>query len=299
MADRVLRLGVVHRVEIRLDISVVIIFFLVVYSLGSGLFPQWHACWGPALTWGAALTAAVLLFASLLAHELAHWIMAQRCGIAVPRITLFLFGGISELERGLRTPGTEFRIAIVGPVTSLALGLGIAFAGVSLAGPTFLTDLRTDPEAVIAGLGPAATLVLWLGPINLMLALFNLIPGFPLDGGRVLRAVLWWIGGDLRLATERAAQVGRGFARALMALGVWEALNGYLLESLWLLLIGWVLNNAARSSYQQLLLAPALESLQVKDLMRTQFERIQAHVPLQEFIDNKLLRSDQIAWPVL
>lgn len=299
MRGKGLRLGEIHGIEILLDLSVAIIFFLVVYSLGAGLFPQWHADWTPGLSWAMALAAALLFFASLLAHELAHSIIAQRHGIAVPRITLFVFGGVSELETEPRTPSMEFSIAIVGPLTSLALGLLFSILGLDLAGAGFLDELQADPEAAMASLGPVATLLMWLGPVNLMLAIFNLVPGFPLDGGRVLRAALWWLGGDLRRATERASQVGSAFAWALMAWGAWQALGGALIQGLWLLLIGWFLNNAARASYLQLVLAQAMESLEVADLMRTRFESIQADAPLQDFIDDKLLRSDQVAWPVL
>jgi Zn-dependent protease len=299
MRGKGFRLGEVHGIEIRLDLSVAIIFFLVVYSLGAGLFPQWHADWSTGLSWATALAAAVLFFASLLAHELAHSLMAQRHGIAVPRITLFIFGGVSELEMEPRTPNTEFSIAIVGPLMSFALGLTFSALGLQLAHAGFLDDLQADPEAAMASLGPVATLLMWLGPVNLMLAIFNLVPGFPLDGGRVLRAALWWLGGDLRRATESASQVGRAFAWAIMAWGAWAALGGALVQGLWLLLIGWFLNNAARASYLQLLLAQAMESLEVADLMRTRFESIHAGDPLQDFIDNKLLRSDQVAWPVL
>ena len=299
MRGKGFRLGEVHGIEIRLDPSVAIIFFLVVYSLGAGLFPQWHADWSSGLSWVTALAAALLFFASLLAHELAHSIMAQRHGIAVPRITLFVFGGVSELETEPHTPSMEFKIAIVGPLTSFALGFLFATLGLNLAGAGFLDALQADPEAAMATLGPVSTLLMWLGPVNLMLAVFNLVPGFPLDGGRVLRAVLWWLRGDLRRATESASQVGRAFAWALMAWGVWAALGGALVQGLWLLLIGWFLNNAARASYLQLLLAQAMESLEVADLMRTRFESIQADDPLQSFIDEKLLRSDQVAWPVL
>jgi hypothetical protein len=182
---------------------------------------------------------------------------------------------------------------------SLLLGAVFTFLGIKLAGIGFVDALQADPAGAMASLGAGATLLLWLGPVNVMLAVFNLIPGFPLDGGRVLRAVLWWLSGDLRRATEWASRAGRGFAWALMGLGVWEALGGALIQGLWLLLIGWFLNNAARSSYMQLLLTQAMESLAVRDLMRTRFESVEADAPLQAFIDDKLLRSDQIAWPVL
>jgi Zn-dependent protease len=299
IGSRGVGLGRIHGIEIRLDLSVAIIFFLVIYSLGSGLFPQWHPEWSSASIWLTAIAAGVLFFASLLAHELAHSLVAQRYGIPVPRITLFVFGGVSELGREPASPRAELHIAIVGPLMSFAIALTCGVIGAYLAGPTFLDALRADPEAAIGGLGAGATLLLWLGPINAMLAVFNLVPGFPLDGGRVLRAALWWLGGDLRRATEWASRAGRGFAWALMALGVLQALGGAVVPGLWLLLIGWFLNNAARGSYLQLLLTQTMESVRVRDLMRTRYETVEADAPLKEFIDRKLLRSDQIAWPVL
>jgi len=293
------RLGVIHGIEIRLDVSVLIIFSLVVYGLGAGLFPEWHSDWGYGVTWITALAAGLLLFASLLAHELAHSVVAQSRGISVPRITLFVFGGLSEMEREPETPAAEFAIAIVGPLTSFLLGAIFSLLAFSLGGPGFADALDRDPEAAIATLGPLATLLLWLGPVNLVLGIFNLIPGFPLDGGRVFRAALWWLNGDLRRATEWAANAGRMFAWLLMGLGVIQALGGLLLQGLWLVLIGWFLNNAARGSYMQLQMRQALEWLTAGDLMRTHFETVQANVPLQEFIDEYLLRSAQSAWPVL
>jgi Zn-dependent protease/predicted transcriptional regulator len=282
-----------------LDVSVLIIFSLVVYSLGEGLFPQWHPDWGMALRWGTALAAGLLFFSSLLAHELAHSVVAQSRGIPVPRITLFVFGGVSEMQHEPRTPADEFAIAIVGPATSLLLGAIFSILAVSLGGAGFAEALAASPESALAGLGPLATLMIWLGPVNLMLGVFNLIPGFPLDGGRVFRAALWWGSGDLRQATEWAANAGRGFAWVIMGLGVFEALGGFVFQGLWLILIGWFLNNAARASHAQLLLRQMLESLHVRDLMRTRFESVQAGLPLPRFIDDCLLRSGQSAWPVL
>jgi len=294
-----IRLGAIHGIEIRLDVSVLIIFSLVVYALGAGLFPEWHADWGYGVTWTTAIAAGLLLFASLLAHELAHSVVAQSRGIAVPRITLFVFGGLSEMEREPDTPAAEFAIAIVGPLTSFVLGIIFSLLAYSLGGPGFADQLEADPETAIAALGPLATLLMWLGPVNLVLGVFNLIPGFPLDGGRVFRATLWWLTGDLGRATEWAANAGRGFAWLLMGLGVVQALGGFVVQGLWLVLIGWFLNNAARSSYMQLQLRQALEWLTAGDLMRTHFETVQANLPLPEFIDEYLLRSAQAGWPVL
>lgn len=289
----------VFGIEIRLDFSVLIVFALVVYSLGAALFPRWHPTWDASLTWGTALAAGVLFFASLLAHELAHSVVAQLRGIPVPRITLFVFGGVSELEREPNTPATEFLIAIVGPAMSALLGFAFTGLGAVLAGANFAGDVFTDPEAAMAHLGPGATLFLWLGPINFMLAFFNLVPGFPLDGGRVLRAILWGISGDLRSATQWASNMGRAFAWVLMGFGVLQALGGGFVQGVWLLLIGWFLNNAARNSYVQLLVQQAFDELIVGNLMRTHFEVIDPDLTLEAFVNEFLLRSAQSAWPVV
>jgi len=292
-------LGRLFGIEIRLDFSVLIVFALVVYSLGAALFPRWHPTWDATLTWGTALAAGILFFASLLAHELAHSVVAKLRGIPVPRITLFVFGGVSELEREPNTPATEFLIAIVGPAMSALLGFAFTWLGAMLAGADFTADVFRDPEAAMADLGAGATLFLWLGPINFMLAFFNLIPGFPLDGGRVLRAVLWGISGDLRSSTQWASNMGRAFAWALMGFGVLQALGGNFVQGVWLLLIGWFLNNAARNSYVQLLMQQAFDELIVGNLMRTHFEVIDPDVALEEFVNEFLLRSAQSAWPVV
>jgi len=292
-------LGRIFGIQIHVDFSVLIVFALVVYSLGAALFSRWHPTWNAGTTWSTALAAGVLFFASLLAHELSHSVVAKLRGIPVPRITLFIFGGVSELEREPNTPATEFLIAIVGPAMSALLGFVFTWLGVTLAGADFAGNVFEDPEATMAHLGPAATLFLWLGPINFMLAFFNLIPGFPLDGGRVLRATLWSISGDLRSATLWASNAGRAFAWTLMGFGVLQALGGGFVQGVWLLLIGWFLNNAARNSYKQLLVRQAFEELMVGNLMRTHFEVISPDVTLDEFVNEFLLRSAQSAWPVI
>ena len=292
-------LGKLFVIEIRFELSVFIGFALVVYSLGAALFPRWHPTWGATLSWCTAFTAGVIFFASLLAHELSHSVVAKLRGIAVPRITLFVFGGVSELEREPDTPATELLIAVAGPAMSAFLGFVFSWLGTALAGPSFADELLQDPEAAMAGIGPGATLFLWLGPINFVLAFFNLVPGFPLDGGRVLRAVLWRISGDLESATLWASNAGRAFGWVLMGLGVFQALGNNLMQGVWLLLIGWFLNNAARQSYTQLLVRQAFEDLIVGNLMRTHFEVMEPDVTVEEFVNDFLLRSAQSAWPVV
>jgi Zn-dependent protease len=289
----------VHGIDLKLDMSVVLIFVLIVSSLGASVIPSWHPDWSAPLVWGVAVAAGVAFFASLLTHELAHSLVAQRHGITVPRITLFLFGGMAEMSAEPASPRAEFFIAVVGPIASFAIGAVCIFCGLWLAGQAFLDALTLHRDQDLALLGPLATVLVWLGPVNIALALFNLVPGFPLDGGRVLRALIWWIGGDQLRATRWAANVGRFFAWSLMSLGVINLLWGRTIDGVWLLFIGWFLANAARMSYTQLLLQRTLAGLSVDQLMRPGVESVGGDVPLDEFVDNVLLRSAQGLWPVV
>lgn len=293
-----LRLGDLLGIEIRLDWSVLIIFALIVYSLGAGLFPQWHDDWAPATTWLTALAAGVIFFASLLAHELSHSLMARRFGIHVPRITLFLFGGMAEIEAEARNPREEFAIAVVGPLMSLALGVGFSALAAALAGGDAMSRLAEDPDAGMAALSPLVTACLWLGSVNVVLAVFNLIPGFPLDGGRVFRAVIWWLTGDAIHATRVAANAGRAVGWLIIAYGVWNVLAWKNLGGLWLVLIGWFLTHMARASYTQLVTERSLRGVRIENVMRTRFDTVPADTAVAMFVEDYLLRSRQHLWPV-
>ncbi len=285
-------------IEIRLDFSVTIIFALIVFSLGGSVFPDWHPDWSPLVTWSTALLAGVLFFASLLAHELSHSLVARRFGIRVPRITLFLFGGVAEIETEARTPGAEFAIAIAGPLMSLALAFGFSTLVASQVDTQVLERLLENPGSGAAALSPFASACVWLSSVNLMLAIFNMVPGFPLDGGRVFRAVIWRLTGDRLLATRYSATTGKWFGWFIMALGLWNLLIVKSAGGLWLMLIGWFLSHLATASYTQTLTEKLLESRRVRDLMRTRFERVAASTGLDEFAEGWLLRSNQLLWPV-
>jgi Zn-dependent protease/CBS domain-containing protein len=298
------RLGHVRGIEIRIDWSLALIFFLIAFNLGAGLFPMQHPDWSPLLSWTVALIAAVLFFASVLCHELAHALMARRQGVPVGEITLFMFGGLARIGGEPANPRAEFLIAIVGPLTSLAIGIVAITFGLLTAGSQVTS--ASDPGAFIARLNPVSSLLLWLGPINILLAIFNLIPGFPLDGGRVLRAILWRTTGDLVKATRWASIAGRVVALGLIFVGTMILFGREvpffgqgLISGLWLILIGWFLLNAALVSHQHVVVREMLRGVPVARLMREGAVSVGPTVTLDEVANRFLEARDQQCLPVL
>lgn len=299
-----IRLFRVAGIEVDVDWSLFAIFALVTFSMGTGVLPRWHPEWPGALVWLIALTAAVLFFVSVLLHEMSHALVGRANGIPIRRITLFVFGGVAHLESEPATPKAELLMAIVGPITSIVLGGLATLIGLALAGPA--TQLGEDPEVVARAMGPGATLLLWLGPINLMLGIFNLVPGFPLDGGRVLRAALWSATGDLMKATRWASAAGRGFAAMLMACGILMMFGFRLpffgsgtIGGLWLVLIGWFLNNAARASYAQLVVRQRLSHVPVTQVMLSRLQTVDPNTTISELVHDYVMGTDQTSFPVL
>jgi len=232
------RIAKIGRVSIQIDGSWVIVFALVTWSLAVSYFPQQYRGWSPFLYWSLGLATSLLFFAAVLGHELAHSLVALWQGIEVESITLFIFGGVARIREEMKSPLTEILLAFAGPLASLTFSAFFAF--VWAFGRLFMAP-------------PLAALARYLFIINGMVALFNLIPGFPLDGGRILRAGVWWLTGDLRGATRLASGVGQGVAFLLIFVGVWSLFRGDLGNGLWLVFIGWFLRDAAGSSYRQLL----------------------------------------------
>lgn len=301
---RGLRVGRILGIDLRIDPSWLLIFMLLVWSLSS-LFASWHPEWVGWTSLVVAALAALLFFGSVLFHELAHCVAARAYGLPVRDITLFMFGGVSNIEREPPSPGAELAIAIVGPLASFAVGItALLVVGLSIAWSGTVAS-ADDAAVVVTHLGPLATLLLWLGPVNLAVGLFNLIPGFPLDGGRVLRAAIWKATGDPRRATRIAAGVGQavgvGFIGVgiLMALGVRVPLLGTgLVSGLWLALIGMFLRGAAVQSQAGAVIEQALDGLRVGDLMREQFAWVDARLPLRTLVEGWFLRRDDRAFPV-
>jgi Zn-dependent protease len=298
------RLMRVAGIDIHLDTSLLVIFLLIAFTLGTGLFPRWHPDWSAALAWAAAAAAALLFFTSVLLHELAHALVARRHGIAVPRITLFIFGGMAQMEDEPATWRGEFWMALAGPALSVALGVSCALLAVKLAGPGAID--AADIERSLGRIGVAPTLALWLAQVNLLLAVFNMLPGFPLDGGRVLRALLWGISGNLRLATRWAAGAGQLFAALLIGAGAAmilgrsvPLLGSGLVGGLWVGFIGAFLYNAARASYRQLLARESLRDVPVERLMQTALLHVAPEWSVARLVDEGVLHSDQRAFPVL
>jgi Zn-dependent protease/CBS domain-containing protein len=250
-----------------------------------------------------AIIASILFFTSVLAHELAHSLASRARGIPVRRITLFLFGGVSNIQREPKTPMDEFLVTIVGPVTSLVIGaLFILFSGVT---PGALTETTPDRMNALADFGPVTTLLLWIGPINIVLGIFNLIPGFPLDGGRILRSLLWAITENLKKATQWASYVGQGIAWLMigsgfaMIFGVQIPFLGTgLVSGLWIAFIGWFLHSAAVSSYRRIVIRDILEDVPVSYMMRRDAPTVSPDSSVSDLVHDRMMRTDEHAFPV-
>src|SRR6266702_8579500 len=242
-------------IQIGLHYSWLLIAVLIVLSL-AGQFAATNPQWSPNIIWGVSILTALLFFATIIIHELSHAAIAKARGLPVRSITLFALGGVAQIEKEASDAKTEFWMGIAGPITSAVIGiicLGIA-AGIGW------TPSGSHQSPLAAMLG-------WLGVINIALAVFNMIPGFPLDGGRVLRAVIWWITGNGSRATRIAARVGQGIAFLFIIVGLFRFFNGAGFGGLWLAFIGWFLLDAARSSYVQQEMTELLRGVRVGDVM--------------------------------
>jgi Zn-dependent protease len=276
-------LGRVAGFPVNIHWSVLVILWLFTWSLASTL-PATVKGYSPLVYWLAGAGGAVVLLASLLAHELAHAVVARRVGVGVGSVTLWLFGGVTTLRGEAKTPRAAFRIAFAGPATSL--GLAVAFAAVAAT----LGTLR------------AATIVVsvawWLAGINLLLGLFNLLPGAPLDGGRLVRAYLWRRHGDSVRAAIGAAHAGRVLALILIALGLAEFVAGGVVGGVWLAFIGWFIFAASREEETQVTTRQALAGLCVADAMTPQPHAAPGWLTVQDFIERYVLGDRHSAYPV-
>lgn len=269
-----LKLGRIFGIEVGVHISWIIIVIIVLLSLAS-YFSTTQTSWPVFMQLGAAVLCALLFFISIVTHELGHSLMARHYGIEVKSITLFLFGGVSQLQGETKHAAAEFWIAIVGPLTSLAIaglfGIVSLFTGLG----AFTREVAT-----------------WLANVNLALALFNLLPGLPLDGGHVLRGFVWWLTKDVKQANRIAAIGGQVLAMLMIFTGImifFETKGGF--SGLWLAFLGWFLLDAARANFQQNAVGDVLKTVTVADLMTKDCPEINVNLSLSQFVNNYLLRT--------
>ena len=278
------RLGRIAGVEIRLNWSLLVIFWLIVLSLAMVVFPESVPSQPAWSDWLLALIATVLFYASLLAHELAHAIVARRKGVAVEGITLWLFGGVAQLHGEVATPGDEMRITAIGPVVTLVLAVFWAAIGFGL-------------KAL--GAGEAIVLApVWLALMNLLLGVFNLVPALPLDGGRILHAYLWRRSGDRAHATATAARTGRTFGIILIAFGVLEFFIYAALGGLWFVFLGWFIVEASHAEEAQTRLGSALTGVRVRDVMSPDPAIAPNWITVDAFLHDHVLTHRVSCFPV-
>ncbi len=269
-----IRLGRIAGIPIGLHYSWFIIATLITLSLVAH-FQVTNPDWAGAVVWSSAVVTAVLFFAALVAHELSHALVAKSRGLPVRSITLFALGGVASIEKDAGSAKTEFWMAIAGPIASLAIGFVCIAAARSMG-----WSLEGGAS------GPLGAVLGWLGSINVMLAVFNLIPGYPLDGGRVLRAILWGISGDADRSTRQAASVGRVVAGVFIFFGLLRFFAGAGIGGLWLAFIGWFLLDAARASYAEVTITAALRGIRTGDVMTHDCETVSADTDLEAMVDH-------------
>lgn len=267
------RIGTLAGIDIYINYSWLIILVFLIWSLATGWFAVLYPGWSPALYWITSTIAALLLFVSVLLHELAHSVVARARGLTVKNITLFIFGGVSNIEQEPSSPGVEFQMAIVGPLTSILIGALAAL---------LLLPLRGNTSPVTAVLG-------YLAYTNILLGIFNLIPGFPLDGGRVLRSIIWRISGSLRTATRAATISGEVIAYLFILAGIWLFFAGSVLDGIWFGFIGWFLLSSARSANSQAMLQSMFQGVKVADVMNPNPVTVPANISLQRLVDDYFL----------
>ena len=297
------RIGKLFGINIRIDWSWFLILLLITWNLSS-VFGNLQPDWGTTLRWGIAIVAALLFFASVLAHELAHALVAQARGVPVRSITLFLFGGVSNIQREPPSPGAEFWIAILGPATSISIGI-LLVLGVNLLTPAAQLSMQ-DPTGFVSSLEPLATVFLWLGSVNIFLGFFNLVPGFPLDGGRVVRSIFWVITDDLRKATRWASWIGQGIGWLMIITGIAMAFGAQvpifgsgIINGIWLVFIGWFLNSSASQSYQRVVIRDLLEDVPINQMMHNHTVAVSPDISVRKLVNEHVMRSDERAFPVM
>jgi Zn-dependent protease/predicted transcriptional regulator len=284
MFGRTITLFKMFGFAVRVDASWLIIAVLITWSFSALIFPHAYPGLSSSEYWLMGIGGALLLFASIIIHELAHSLVARRSGLAMKGITLFIFGGVAEMDREPSSAKAEFQMAIAGPLTSVAVGIIFYFL-----------------SAVMRGIWPTAVVGVfsYLALINWVLAAFNMIPAFPLDGGRVLRSILWHWKGNVWQATRIASSIGSGFGMVMMIYAIVPLLHGDMISAVWWFLIGMFLRGAAQGSYQQLVVQRMLEGEPVRRFMNTGPVTVSPAISLEELVENYIYKYHYKMFPVV
>jgi Zn-dependent protease len=271
--------------RVRIDTSWLLLAVLVTWSLATGVFPRWHGELSPVTYWLMGAAAALGLFLSFVVHEFAHSMVARRHGVVMRGITLFIFGGVAEMADETPSARAEFRVAVAGPIASAliaAVFLAAARLGDALGWPV-----------------PLLGVIFYVGMINGALVVFNLIPAFPLDGGRILRSALWSWRKDLAWATFVSSRIGVGFSYVLMAVGVWSVISGNYIGGIWYFLIGLFLRGAANTSYRQVVFRRSLEGETVRRFMRADPVTVPADLSIEKLVQDHVYHYHFKMFPVV
>jgi Zn-dependent protease/predicted transcriptional regulator len=271
--------------EVRLDLSWLLLGLLITWSLAEGLFPWSYPGLPTSTYWLMGVTGAVGVFFSIVFHELSHSLVARRYGLPIQSITLFIFGGVAEMHHEATEPKTEFLMAVAGPIASIVLG--------SISLGLFMLTRKLGWPMALEGI------FYHLGFFNLIVAVFNLIPAFPLDGGRMLRAGLWaWLQ-NLKRATRIASLIGSGFAFVLVALGIMAFISGNFIGGMWWVLIGMFLHSAARGSYQQILIRDAIQGQPIRKFMHSPPVTVTQDISLEKLVEEMVYKYHFKFYPVI
>jgi Zn-dependent protease/CBS domain-containing protein len=281
--DGSIRVGRLLGIEVNVHWSWLFIFFLITWTFAAGVLPFFFEEWGAGLRWGVGALLSLVFFLSILFHEMSHSLMAQRFGIPVHSITLFVFGGFSSLSKESETPREEFWVAIVGPLTSLAFGLLFA-VGYFIFAPI---------DAGVAGV------LAHLAVINVAIAIFNMVPGFPLDGGRVLRSAIWAANKNQLAATRLASQSGQVVAFIIMGLGIAAFFFVSIISGIWLFLIGNFLRAAAEATYRQQVVQTLLEGVPAERVAKRDVVPVGPDTSVEALVQDYILRGQGRAYPVI
>ncbi len=287
MLQGAIPIGKAFGIPLRLHWSWFFIFALVTWTLSSNYYTAVYPQWSLIFRIVAGLLTSLFFFASVLAHELMHSIVALRQGIRIEGITLFILGGVAQMTEEPKTAKDEFRMAIAGPGFSLILG-GI-----------FWVIWIASRDSVVSSVQFIAAISYWLGYINLLLGVFNLIPGFPLDGGRVLRSLMWWRGVKLQRATKIASNIGRVVGFLFILGGIYLVFTGNWFNGIWFAIIGWFLESAAAGSYRQLIIQDMLKGHVASEIMSRDCQMVSADLPIERLVNENILTSGRRCFPVI